>query len=618
MPVRHAKTVGCLGIGLLTLATQGCTHTENRPADDPLHHTKKLVIEGHRSLYHNGAFQVPNTTIKLIPPWPTVKQWAAEVMGIGARQSFLESLARARDSVQIVAEGTRISAKAASGIHEATQQVTDEIRSYTREESILLLERASQRGRAIIGKSWDFSQETAKDLARYGLDLRTGAQEAGQHLSESGSEAGARLGRDARARASQMAHAARGRSSQEMTQALQSFTRGYAAVPTQLAKQAQTVGDTFETIDMVGALQKENARRAQWSQVMTDLAGKVIRDYGDHVRKDFHEAHAELKQYQTTGVSLATLKSLRWVLQGVFWDAMVEPAAKLTGASLGYIGVNSMVFPVMVTIREGVAVTELAAQVSWSATKMAYELTAPTIKATLGSLFGLVDFAGSNLTAGAVAGGGSLVGLVEQGGSKVAAVTVKTAGLAAGTTVQYLGVPLSAAGIAVGGGTLGVAIGSAQAVGGGALLVGGEVASAGTYGAGTLVAGTALVGGTAASAAVAAGYGYYQVNRAVIVPTAYELAGGMVLGYSANSQIQAHAVLAVADFSYLVLSLEGPRWVVYAVKGKLGKGEDLAPGTMLDLKRMQEAGEEFAVVPLTKEEIDKVVESAPQDLPDVE
>lgn len=45
--------------------------------------------------------------------------------------------------------------------------------------------------------------------------------------------------------------------------------------------------------------------------------------------------------------------------------------------------------------------------------------------------------------------------------------------------------------------------------------------------------------------------------------------------------------------SYLVLSLEGLRWVLYAVKGQLGKGEDLVPGTMLDLKFMQEAGEEI-------------------------
>lgn len=39
--------------------------------------------------------------------------------------------------------------------------------------------------------------------------------------------------------------------------------------------------------------------------------------------------------------------------------------------------------------------------------------------------------------------------------------------------------------------------------------------------------------------------------------------------------------------------------MLYAVKGKLGKGEDLVPGTMLDLKFMQEAGEESNNVPVS-------------------
>lgn len=35
--------------------------------------------------------------------------------------------------------------------------------------------------------------------------------------------------------------------------------------------------------------------------------------------------------------------------------------------------------------------------------------------------------------------------------------------------------------------------------------------------------------------------------------------------------------MAALGDDYLALFLEGPRWVLYAVKGKLGKGEDLAP-----------------------------------------
>ncbi len=73
-----------------------------------------------------------------------------------------------------------------------------------------------------------------------------------------------------------------------------------------------------------------------------------------------------------------------------------------------------------------------------------------------------------------------------------------------------------------------------------------------------------------------------------------------------------------SDDSYLTLSLEGPRWVLYAVKGKLGKGEDLAPGAMLDLKAMQEAGEEIYNIPVSDEEMKSAVESVYGELPEVE
>jgi hypothetical protein len=54
------------------------------------------------------------------------------------------------------------------------------------------------------------------------------------------------------------------------------------------------------------------------------------------------------------------------------------------------------------------------------------------------------------------------------------------------------------------------------------------------------------------------------------------------------------------------------------VKGKLGKGEDLVPGTMLDLKTMQQAGEEIHNLPVSNEEMKKVVESVYGELPEVQ
>ena len=49
-----------------------------------------------------------------------------------------------------------------------------------------------------------------------------------------------------------------------------------------------------------------------------------------------------------------------------------------------------------------------------------------------------------------------------------------------------------------------------------------------------------------------------------------------------------------------------------------GKGEDLVPGTMLDLKSMQDAGEEIYNISVSDEEMKNVVESVYGELPEVE
>ena len=85
----------------------------------------------------------------------------------------------------------------------------------------------------------------------------------------------------------------------------------------------------------------------------------------------------------------------------------------------------------------------------------------------------------------------------------------------------------------------------------------------------------------------------YELSKAVAVPPGYELAGGIVLDYGTLSHLGAQAILAAAGCSYMVLSLEGPRWVLYAVKGKRGDGEDLPAGAVVDLKKMQAVGDEI-------------------------
>ena len=415
-----------------------------------------------------------------------------------------------------------------------------------------------------------------------------------------------------------LATGGRERSSAAISSGLQGFIEGYATIPSKMKGQKESIGERLDQLHFADIAKEEYEQRGRWSKHMTDLIGHTVKQYPSDVAHSFKQAGNEMSDYQTTGVSLATLRSLRWVLQGLLWDALVEPVGKISGASIGYLGVNSLAFPAMVLMREGTATTELAIQVGWSGAKTGYDLMAPTGAAAVASVYSLLDVMGSHLAAGAVAGGGTVTGYSEQAMSHVAGVVVKGSGLAAGKAVQYIGVPLAAAGIAVGGGTVGVAAGTAEAITGGALRVTGEVGGATVYVFGNTLAATTVVTGAAASVGAAAAYGYYELNKAVVVPAGYGFGSGLVVSYGTLSHLGAHTILAASDFAYLVLSLEGPRWVVYAVKGKLGKGEDLPPGTMLNLEQMQKDGEEIYYLPVSNEEMTDVVNSVGHELPEVE
>ena len=612
--VNRSRTLVPVLIAAIMLGS--CTTTET--ADDPLKHTKKLVVEGHVSLYNNGAFRVPQTSIRLIPPGPSAWELAGSLMGLRARQAFLLALSKAKESVTILAEGTTLSFHVAQGIHGATDTLTDKIKNATRENSTLLASRSWQDTKGIVSKSWEFSKETADDINRLGITVVEKSGQLGDAVSQRMDEEGKRLVQQSLDQAHTLAKDGTTRAADTMTFARERFVKGYAAVPSNAKAHAQSVGDDLRGLNLPGILDEERERRSHWSKQMTDLVGQTVSNYRDDVAHSFKEAKREISDYQTSGINLATLRSLRWVLQGLFWDAAIEPIGKISAASVGYIGVNALAFPTMVVMREGKAMTEIAVEVVWNTSKSGYDLVAPSATAAVAALYGTLDFTGSQLAAGTVASTGTLTGLSERAASTVGGITIKGTGYAAGKSVQYIGVPLAAAGVAVGGGTVGVVAGTAEAAAAGTMRVVGETGMATTYVMGNVIAGTTLVGGTAATAGAAAWQGYYQMAKAVVVPAGFQFAGGMVLSYGTMAHLGAHTILAASDFSYLVLSLEGPRWVIYAVRGKLGKGEDLPPGAMLDLKSMQEAGEEIYNLPASDEEMKSVVESVYGELPEVE
>src|SRR5215472_8604358 len=93
---------------LACCALAACSHDPKRDSDaqaDPLRNTKKLAAQGHATLYRKGAFEVPMTTIHVIPPGPSALELAEELAGMRARQSFQESIKHARESMNLAKAG---------------------------------------------------------------------------------------------------------------------------------------------------------------------------------------------------------------------------------------------------------------------------------------------------------------------------------------------------------------------------------------------------------------------------------------------------------------------------------------------------------------------------------
>lgn len=603
-----------LPLFILLLITTGCATTNSA---DPLKNTKKLVSEGHRSLYNNGAFQVPNTRLSLIPAGPSALELAGELAGVRARQSFTTAIDRASDSVIVVAEGTKMTWKLGSRLHEGTSELTGQIRSRSREGSTLLLSRSVAMGKNIIGTSWRYSGDALSRREQIGDSVRDSMTAAGDRVNEQGTRQGSAMASGSQTLAGELSKGGITRGKGALNYGATSFVTGYATIPAKLKQRGAALNKSIADLNLARKMEHENSWREKMSGSCVDLMGSTVANYGSNITSSLHKAGDELstEQRNSTGLSLAALKSMRWVLQGLLWDAVVEPSAKITTAAVGYVGVNTVAYPAVVLVKEGVAVTKLALEVSWDATRTSYDIVAPSATAALAGVYSLTDFTGSQVAAGGVALSGSTVGYGETALSKVAGVTIKGSGYAAGKGVQYIGVPLAAAGITVGGGTVGAAVGGGGAISAGTVLVGGETGALTGAAFGNIIAGTAVAGGTAASAATGTALGVYEISKAVVVPPGYALGGGVVLSYGTLSHLGAHSILAVSDASYMVLSLEGPRWVLYAVSGKLGDGSELPPGAVLDLEKMQTSGEELRYLPVSDEEMKAVVESVYDNLP---
>ena len=192
----HDRTilpVVCL-LSAILLST-GCATTTGgaatKDSEDPLKYTKKLVAEGHATLYNNGAFEVPYTEIKLIPPAPDTVTFLSELAGKRARQSFEESIRKAADSITIVADGTKRTYELNKDVGTIGREAARAIDQSMTESGRVIVYKSTDLGKSIIGRSWDSSVDLMRSNA--GLSVIQSSRRGGEQVIRGGVASGDRI-----------------------------------------------------------------------------------------------------------------------------------------------------------------------------------------------------------------------------------------------------------------------------------------------------------------------------------------------------------------------------------------------------------------------------------------
>jgi hypothetical protein len=601
---------------LACLLLLGCT-SQPTAKEELFKNTKKLVVDGHKSLYENGAFHIPNTSISLIPPGPSAGEFAAELFGIRAKQSFLESIQNAADSVQIISIGTEKTYDFSQGVYEGGNDFANTVTEFSRPGGMLLMKRSIDDAKYISGQSWEAAKSSAQFLWHTGDDITDASINSASSMSSNGQSASSKLFSASIDSGKKIGSTMLDLSEKTFKYGGNEFIKGYAALPDKASQRGAAMSPTPSWHRYAASAEKANAWRASSSDSMAFFVKDAATNYFENVGNSFSKSKEALSKTENTG-TLAVLKSLGWALHGLAWEGLIKPTAKITAGSIGYVAVNTVVYPVMLVGHSTISLAEVAVKVTWNTGAMAYEFVAPTAKAALAGILGTVEATGGVIAGGAVMTAGTAASGATLITSQAAAATIATVGGITGQTVKYIGVPLAASGIAVGGTAVGVTVGTAEATMGVTTLATGEAISLGSKATSTVVAGTTLVTGTVASGVGGTAYGIYELSKAVIVPMGYTLSSGIVLSYGSISQLAAHCVLAVSDAAYLVLSMEGPvdapKWVIYSVQDVFNMGNDLPGGTVLDLENMQNKGEVFKRLPVSENEMNAVIENIPRDL----
>lgn len=530
--------------------------------------TKKLAVAGHTTLYNSGAFAIPETTIYIVPPVPGCLKLAAQIAGQHAGHFFAVSITRARKSLDFARAGVKKTRNLAVVIQQGSRDIANAARAATR-FGAAKVSSTLQMIRKMVNEALSYSGKVFHSTMQSGVALAQGSLSAGEVISKRTRHASAKIWASTIYLARSTATTSRRAARRYVSSAREQFVKDYAALPAKLAGCIKNIAESVSLGKFFIAFQNANHKRAGRSRALFHLFINTSRSshYTNGIKSSFQKASRELSEKHDTGYTFALLKSLRWVVQGILWDGAIKPVMILMSALLGFVIVNTVIFPVRLVVNEAVAVVLAVSQVISNSVVALYEMIAPSVAASAVGLFSAVVLVGGQVLAGTELIVGSIVTAGTFVLGKIFAALIAGGGYLAGKLVQYVGAPLLSLGLAVAGCMLGIVAGVVSVIIGSVIVIVGFAGEIITRLVGNIAAGGVLVGGVTASVMAGIALGAFELVKAILVPVSYELVAGFIIGYCLVMQLCAHAVLAVADVAYMLLSLEGPRWVLAAVTG---------------------------------------------------
>lgn len=585
---------------------------ESRQAsDDPLRNTKKLVVSGHKSLYENGAFPVGSTSLRFIPPANEAEIFIQGRRFQFAKSSFQDSLKKAAESVIVLKEGHDLSYRLAKETSQESRDISNSIRSAMILPGFYVMGRAQAQTLGIAGKTWTrgltYYSTTKEESERMSAVLYGSAEELMFGNPEKIEKD--RIQKQKKALEIQQK---KERDKKILEKKIQEETARFVLGYTDLG--VRTRDRTEELVENLDeALYREVHQ--DWNEIRESVSDSMLEGVTDtwlgvmgKVQSQFSKIGAELESVESgAGLSWAILKSFVFATKALFYDAVIQPIGESAIYGIGYVSWNSVVYPVGLVTISGTSVAVVLVEVVDYGLDGTTAIVAPTGRLALAGILGgakviasqSMDVAQTGITATATTG--------EVVAGKLGGLSLYGTGFVTENSGKYLVAPVAFGTGATQEAVSGIGTYIWDTTKGATMAGSGSLATVATLTAGHATAGAIYVSGTTVSAGTAGSFGVYYVGKALGVPMGVYVGSGVVMSYEMVAQLSAHTVLAAADMTYLVLSLEGGRWVLYGVKHTGKSAAYILTGSVVDLDSIRAQGGEVYQIPVSDEEMEKVL-----------